>query len=562
MTKYSWIKVEGPFAVAYRPRIPEAATTSTVLGKRSSPSTQFLIFGALLFSILCLHLPLLRLPYFWDEAGYYVPAARDLLLSGSLIPKSTVSNAHPPLVMAWLALWWNLGGFHAIVTRAAMLVIAAFTLMGLFRLALLVANVEVAVASTVCLAFYPVFFAQSSLAHLDMAAAGFTLWGLRSYLEQKHRSTFAWFALAALAKETAIVAPFALAACEVGARFVPQVKGLFPAQQGLRFRMAALVAAAFPLAAWFTYHDIRTGYIFGNPEFFRYNVVSTMHPVRILLASAMRVWQLGGYMNLWLLTIAGALAMFQPPQAAGTGSRPRIAVPVQTVFLVVIIAYVMVMGTVGGAVLARYMLPVMPLVILVWVSTLWRRVQYWKLVVAIVCAAFVAGWFVNPPYGFSLEDNLAYRDYIVLHADAERYLVQHRPTARVLTAWPASDEVTRPYLGYVNTPLRVVQVNDFSLLQVLSAADVRSQFDVALVFSTKYEPTHPILKGWRAWDRIKEEFFGFHVDLPPEAIAHVLGGDVIYSRTRKGQWIAVIDLQHAVEASARPGPEAGQRSNR
>ena len=47
------------------------------------------------------------LPYFWDEAGYYVPAARDLLLSGSLIPHTTVSNAHPPLVMAWIALWWK-----------------------------------------------------------------------------------------------------------------------------------------------------------------------------------------------------------------------------------------------------------------------------------------------------------------------------------------------------------------------------------------------------------------------------------------------------------------------
>ena len=56
-------------------------------------------------------LPYLRLPYFWDEAGYYVPAARDLLLTGSLIPQSSVSNAHPPLVMAYLALWWKVVGF-------------------------------------------------------------------------------------------------------------------------------------------------------------------------------------------------------------------------------------------------------------------------------------------------------------------------------------------------------------------------------------------------------------------------------------------------------------------
>jgi len=50
-------------------------------------------------ALVALHAPLLRLPYFWDEAGYYVPAARDLLLTGSPVPHSTVSNAHPPLLL-------------------------------------------------------------------------------------------------------------------------------------------------------------------------------------------------------------------------------------------------------------------------------------------------------------------------------------------------------------------------------------------------------------------------------------------------------------------------------
>ncbi|HXX01194.1 MAG TPA: hypothetical protein VEJ00_08275, partial [Candidatus Acidoferrales bacterium] len=63
-----------------------------------------LTFAIILVTMFLLHAPLLQLPYFWDEAGYYVPAARDLLLTGSLIPHSTLSNAHPPLVLAWLAL--------------------------------------------------------------------------------------------------------------------------------------------------------------------------------------------------------------------------------------------------------------------------------------------------------------------------------------------------------------------------------------------------------------------------------------------------------------------------
>jgi len=32
-----------------------------------------------------------------DEAGYYIPAAWDFFRTGSLIPITTLTNAHPPL---------------------------------------------------------------------------------------------------------------------------------------------------------------------------------------------------------------------------------------------------------------------------------------------------------------------------------------------------------------------------------------------------------------------------------------------------------------------------------
>src|SRR5215471_6503553 len=128
-----------------------------------------LVFVVILVVIFLLHAPLLQLPYFWDEAGYYVPAARDILLNGSLIPRSTVSNAHPPLVLAWIVLWWKCVGYAPLVTRAAMLVVAAFSLLGVFRLAERAANMEVAIASTLCTGLYPVFFAQSPLALVDLA---------------------------------------------------------------------------------------------------------------------------------------------------------------------------------------------------------------------------------------------------------------------------------------------------------------------------------------------------------------------------------------------------------
>src|SRR5262249_55982260 len=123
-----------------------------------------------------------------------------------------------PLVLAWIALWWKLFGYSPAVTRAAMVVIASFSLTGVFRPAEQVANAEVAVAATVCTGLYPVFFAQSSLAQVDLAAAGLTVWRLPAYLRRSRAATVIWFSLAVLAKETAVLAPLALAAGELVSR--------------------------------------------------------------------------------------------------------------------------------------------------------------------------------------------------------------------------------------------------------------------------------------------------------------------------------------------------------
>jgi len=542
--------------------------TGDIDRRRGYPTVLLFVF---FFSVLLiLHAPLLRLPYFWDEAGYYIPAARDLLLQGTLIPYSTPSNAHPPLVMVYLALAWKILGYAPAVTRIAMLAVATFSLLGVFRLAQRVANTEVAIASTICTALYPVFFAQSSLAHLDLAAAGFTFWALLAFVENRRWNAAAWFSLAVLAKETAVLAPLALIAWEFAALFVipGEAKDLGSSRVKSRFLVVfaprnddpvsglamcgPLFIPLIPLAIWYAYHYARTGFVFGNPEFFRYNVQATMQPLRMLLALGLRLWQVVGYLNLSFLTLAGLLAMWLPPLRDNGEERKRISLHVQLDFLAIIAAYVAAMAAVGGAVLARYMLPVVPLVIILWISTLRRRVRLWPGVVAVVALAFVAGLFVNPPHGFSMEDNLAYRDYIVLHQQAEDFVEARYPMARVLTAWPASDELTRPNLGYVTRPMRVLRIEDFTADQLLSASGMGSTFDVALVFSTKYEPPHPWFERWRRWQQWKTEFFGYHRDVPPAAAAQILGGRLVYNDTRHNQWIGVIEMEPIQEAQSVP----------
>ena len=508
------------------------------------PSRDLAIFVLLFAAIFALHAGVLRLPYFWDEAGYYVPAARDLLLTGSLIPHSTPSNAHPPLVMAYLALCWKIFGFFPLVTRTAMLVVAAFTLLGVFRLARRIANLQVAIASTLCIALYPVFFVQSSLAQVDLPAAGLAMWGLLAYVEESFLGIAVWFSLAALTKETAILIPGGLLVWEVMREFF-ECK---PSSTSRMKKLAALCIPVLPLICWYAYHHAKTGFIFGNPEFFRYNVQATMHPLRMLLALGMRLWQLFGYLGLWLLTLAGIAAMSRPAIRDGDRERPRIALQIQFAFLSIAIIYVIAMAIVGGAVLARYMLPIVPLAIIIFISTLWRRLRFWKFVVCGIALMFVISLFVNPPYGFTFEDNLAYRDYILLHEDAEHFLEAHDPHGLTLTAWPGNDEITRPYLGYVQRPLQVVRMDDFTVEQVMAAADSQTPFDAAFVFSTKYQPQHPLLEHWRWWQKTKIRFFDYHRDLPPALAARILGGTIVWQEQRNGQWAAIIEIQQAHDA--------------
>lgn len=505
--------------------------------------------------LLAGHWTLLHLPYFWDEAGYYVPAAHDLLLTGSLIPHSTPSNAHPPLVLAYLALAWKVFGYSIPVTRIAMLAAAAFALLGIFRLAKRVANTEVALVATICVATYPVFFTQSSLAQVDLAAAGLTFWGLLAYVEKRRPAMAIWFSLAVLAKETVLLTPLALCAWEL-VRYSHKRLKRSNADSNSDFSalsFATLLIPIFPLLFWYFYHYLRTGFVFGNPQYFQYNVQNTLHPLRIFLVLLMRFWQLFGYFGLWLLTFAGILSMFRPPlrdTQNESSERSRIALEIQYAFCAVAIAYLVALSFVGGAVLARYMLPAVPLVIIVFVSTIWRRIRLWPLVLATVVFIFAVGFYRNPPYGFSLEDNLAYRDYIVLHEHAAAFLESRYPSSSVLTAWPASDELTRPYLGYVIHPFHIIQIDNFSF-ENIEAVTGNSGPDIAVVFSTKYQPAHPMLENWRHWQQLKTLYFDYHRDIPPILAAKLLGGELIFNEQRNGQWIGVIQLQRSQEARTR-----------
>jgi hypothetical protein len=514
-----------------------------------------LTFGA----VLAAHAPLLHLPYYWDEAGYYVPAAYDFFRTGTLIPFSTLSNAHPPLPSLYLALWWKLFGFAPVVTRIAMCLIAAAALTAVWRIAMAATGKTPVAAATVLLTgLYPVFFAQSSLAQADLFAAAGTLWALAFLLEERIWAAMVCFTLAALSKETAIVTPVALAVWE---------SWQLRSRPGRIRTVAALLLPVLPLMAWYAYYRSRTGYIFGNPGYLRYNAISTLTPRRILVAFWYRMMHVTVHMNLFVPVALMFGCLLLPPVAEAvvgdSSAEPRPRLPIapahQAIFYITIATNVVLFSVVGGAVLTRYLLPLYPLILLLAVSTFRRRLRDWTALVALSAAGFIAGLFINPPYRFAPEDNIEYVTTIRLQQAAIREIVTQFPHATVLTAWPASDELRKPELGYVTHAFPVVTIDNFSAAQIVRAAELPPTWTVALVFSTQYDPTGMPFGLDQEGEALDKEYFDLHRDLDPGVIARVLGGTVVWKESRKGEWAAVVrvDRVPAAQGSAEcPGHAA------
>jgi hypothetical protein len=117
----------------------------------------FVFAGAILVS----HWPYLWLPYFWNEMGQFVPAARDIVRDGAWIPHSAAPNVHPPGVMAYVALVWRVAGIFISATRLAMLLIAALGLLFVFLLGIELGRPRRAVSALlvpVLLLFSPLFY--------------------------------------------------------------------------------------------------------------------------------------------------------------------------------------------------------------------------------------------------------------------------------------------------------------------------------------------------------------------------------------------------------------------
>jgi 4-amino-4-deoxy-L-arabinose transferase-like glycosyltransferase len=447
-----------------------------------------------------------------------VPAALDIFRAGAWIPRSAVPNVHPPGVMAYLAGVWTLFGYSIPATRAAMLALAALTAFCTFLLAIELCRGlkgAPALAALLLLLADPLFYTQSMMAQLDMPAMLFTTIALLLFVQGRHALAGLACVGLVLVKETGALAPLVFA---LALLFDPPTR-----------RNALWYAPAFiALAVWLMVLWRVTGTPFGDPGFAHYNIAYSLHPVRAVTSLARRAYFLFFADSRWIGTL-GLIVMWR---------RLRLpANPAWRITLLFAAAHVVAVSLLGGAELERYLLPVLPILYIAFAAA-WTTVRpLWRNAgLAAITLGLLLGLFLNPPFPFPYENNLAMADFVELHQSAAQFLERMYPTRSIYTAWPLTAALRRPEFGYVSRGLHTEETSDlhYSTLSRLDPAAV----DVLVLYSRTWEPAW----GATQWPLIKNiltRFYEYEPQIDSEQARDKLGLTPIARWTERGQWIEI-----------------------
>lgn len=489
----------------------------------SSKSTGLFLAAAFALIVFLAHLPYLRLPYFWDELGQFVPAALDIDRDGAWIPHSTVPNAHPPAVMAYLALVWRTFGYSIAATRSAMLALASLAVFFTFLLGWDINRARApALIAALFLLCDPLFYTQGMTAQLDMPAMLFTVLALVLFLRGRHAAAAVACTALVLAKETGIILPLIF-----GLVLFLERSRLNVAPTRRKYALYYL-APFIALAIWFLALWRSTGYLFGDPGFTHYNTLYSLNPVRASLSLLRRFYYLFLDDFRWVGTLAILFAW----------KRKRLYTTLAwKIVCIFIAAHVLLVSLLGGAGLERYLLPVLPLVYIAMAAAFAAIDPPWRIVgVSVMAVGLLAGLFLNPPFPMPFENNLAMADFVELHRDAAQFLEKSYPGKTVYTAWPLTQALRNPAFGYVDTKLSAAETSDlrFSTLNALNPKGV----DVLVLYSRTWEPAWGVLQ-WAPAREFLQRFYEYERQMTPAEVRRHFGLVSVHRWTRRGQWIEV-----------------------
>ncbi|GAB4412144.1 MAG: hypothetical protein OHK0021_20710 [Bryobacter sp.] len=477
-----------------------------------------LVYLACASFLFLTHSRLISLPFFWDEAGQFISQSWDLYSKGLILPESALPNSHPPGLPLFLSALWRFFGFGIELTRGAMLLWGAAYLCAGFLLAVELVKGSRGAPAFLALGFlaaHPLVYTQSMMAQLDLPSAACVTAMLVAYL-QRHERTMVLCALAAVAfKETSVVVPLVLAGA-LWRRGEPRL---------------AILLGGLPvllLLNWFGFLWWKTGFAFGDGEYSRYNLEYPLHPARLAFA----LFRRASFLLVENFHFVPALVLAWRWRAIGFQ-------PVWQPLVAASLAFVLAVSASGGAVLERYLLPVLPVLAAAFagaLSTLAPRLRYGLF--ALTLAGMTGCLFVNMPWPYALENNLAMVDLVELQRNTVGLVESKFRERRVTTTWPLNDALEKPYLGYGTRKHEHLRETHQTSVEAVNSLDWVAG-DVLILYSRAWQPDVELTQfppvRW-----FLDRFFEMPQDLRREQMDLLPGFRRIVGYEQRGFWVEIL----------------------
>jgi len=401
------------------------------------------VFVGLLLLVFAAEAPVLHLPYYWDEAGWAGAAhwlgGQNLLRAIPGLRSPDTFWGHPPGLHVVLATLFKVFGDSRVVAHFLAVSLAFVGVYFTYRLGSLLYDRPTGACAALALFLSPVYFAQSAMFLADVPVAALGVAAVYFAL----RDNYAGYLLSAI--------PLVLVK-ETGAAVVAALL-LFVLWSHRRRPGAAvrdLARYAVPLVAisgFLAWQKLMTGeffFILGGMPFEFLDVGLGLWWSKCVLITRWLFWDQLRFIPTALAVVAIVRA---PGWRSGRGLRLFGLIVLASCYPFVFIYL-----------LRRYLMPALPFLYILGMGALTAliRPRLWRYAAAAGILAVSAASLADLRLRGNGEWTMSYLTVVRSAQATYPHLQEHYRNARVLAAWPDTVNLTRPYIGYVETPVKVV----------------------------------------------------------------------------------------------------------
>ena len=436
---------------------------------RTRKNNDKLLIGILLFIAFFLaKLPILNMPIHWDAIQQIVVA--DRLKSNNLNPESLrnfwIYEGRPLFFYELLALSYLLLGVSLWVPHLLIIIFGFIALYFTYLLGENLYSKKVGIIASLFLFFSAIFFAQTGIVTLMVPFTALTL-------------TTLYFAIKNRIKAYLISGTLLVMTLDIAPLLILLILFYVIYRNHKKEKIKNILLYSIPLfvfVLWMTYNKLVFGwFLFTRVSSFP-NIVESWPLVIGILPLienfVNRLQEVFIYDYKWILTVP--LILLSVHKIANR----KFSVKLEIVFLFsVILSYLLSFSLMKEGYLIRYALMVYPLFFLLVSNSLNEIVKNKlaiNLIVIIIIILFVSTWVGNRTEncGCKLESNLEYLDLVKTHYETTNYIEKNYPNLTVLTAWPQTEELSMPILGYVSKPIKIIPIYHPNLTEKMFGADL------------------------------------------------------------------------------------------